>query len=58
LQNLCNGKTFPHTDFSFNFFTQIHHIDQQNAAWFESDFSVNGASCIVGYKAPETLFIG
>ncbi len=24
---------------------QIHHVDQHNIAWFQSDFCLSGANC-------------
>ncbi len=31
----------------FKLFTWIHHVDQQNAAWFESSFYVSCSSYIM-----------
>lgn len=31
------------------FFTEIRHVDHQNAAWFESDFWVRGFHALLHY---------
>jgi len=53
----CEGERFPNADFTTgSSFSLTHRVDHQKAAWFESDFCVNCASCIATLLTIFNLF--